>query len=153
MTFARLIRIVSVLSGALILLSILVFYFSGPRLFRYKDRAAVDPADGLFVIMNPLRNRSPEIAADTYLENIRQKHYREAFAGLPNQRIVDLIERENRHPLESWELADRQDTTIDCLLHLRGFRTGYRPGVWGNIWVRVKKVPRGWTVTDYQAWY
>jgi hypothetical protein len=48
------------LTMAVVLLTFALFFMPSPVLIRRKGGAAVDPADGLIVIFNPIRDRQPE---------------------------------------------------------------------------------------------
>jgi hypothetical protein len=104
------IMISSTIAAALLLLAL--FFMPSPVLIRWKDRAAVDPADGLTVIFNPMRNRQPERAAAAMLRLIKDGKCGEVVSDTPvDQEYREYIcGKEQMHPLTDWTLVDRTDS-------------------------------------------
>ncbi|HEY7543703.1 MAG TPA: hypothetical protein VID27_02415 [Blastocatellia bacterium] len=141
--------------AATALLLLLALWVRPAVLLRLKDPSAVDPADGLYVVFNPLRNREPEHCAAHFLGLLRDGKCEHSIGSLrdSSRRLETLCREENEHKLVRWELADRKDESEKIELHFRVFRVGYRENTWGNVWVTVERNEQGWQVGDYQAWY
>jgi hypothetical protein len=137
------------------LLLLALFFLTSPVLIRWKDRAAVDPADGLTVIFNPMRNRQPERAATAMLRLLKDGKCEEVVSDTPiDQEYREYIcGKEQMHPLKDWTLVDRTDGSEGSLLHYKAYRADYSPELYGNIWMNVVKQGDNWKLTRYEAWY
>ncbi len=124
------------------------FYFSGKSsvLYKYKDRAAVDPADELYVIFNPFRDKTPEIEAEKVFESLKIGNCEQIE---PNVKID--CERENQYKLKSWDLADRVENGDQINLHYKVYRQSHNH--YSNVWINLEKVSDKWKVTSYETWY
>jgi hypothetical protein len=89
-------------------LGVLYLFRSGPILFRRADKGNL-LSEASFAIFNPIRDRSPERCAETFLEQLRQGECDRAVAELPeDQRRMcywELMET-----LAAWRLTDRHET-------------------------------------------
>ena len=120
-------------------------------IFRYKDNAAVDPADELFVLFNPFRSREPEVVAESLLNQLKQGHCDAALTTLPEERSSYICERERDHKLTGWTLVDRSDEPGTTTLHFKAYRAD--SSVYGNTWIVLSKQANGWQVSGIESWY
>jgi len=105
-------------------------------------------------ILNPLRDRSPERAADEVLEALRRGRYDEGadkLAEPPAQRAT-IVQQEREHPLRAWKLIDREDT--------EGAVTLFYRRAWGDdsecdapLWVSLRRRGDRWGITSFRGWY
>ena len=58
------------------------------------------------LILNPFRNREPEIAADAFLSQVKDGKCFEATSFLGQERSAEICENQSRFPLLSWALID-----------------------------------------------
>jgi len=112
------------------------------------DPAAVEPL--YLVIMNPMRDRSPEREADKFFRQLAAGHVRrlEPFFG-PNRQLI--VVEEVRYPPVSWTVNSREDTNDNVSLSYRVKRGGGYPVV-GDAQFEVTRSP-AWKVTLYNATY
>jgi len=140
---------------AVVLLILAFFFMPSPVLIRHKDSAAVDPADGLIVIFNPIRDRQPEKAAAALLRLLKEGRCEDVVSDTPidQEYKAYICGKEKAHPLTDWKLVDRTDSSEGSLLHYMAYRADYPPELYGNIWINVEKRDGGWNLTRYEAWY
>lgn len=124
------------------------FYLSDKPsvLYKYKDRAAVDPADELFVIFNPFRDKTPEVEAEKVFEMIKNGNCEQISTNVK----IDC-ERENEYKLKSWNLADREETENRINLHYKVYRR--EANHYSNVWITLQKASEKWQLIGYEAWY
>jgi len=139
----------------IVVIAAFIFCLGQPSvLVHFKDQAAVDPGDGLFVIFNPTRNREPEYAANSLLENFKVGRCHQAIGALPKDEYSpNTCEKEEEYKLTSWKLADRKDETDKVILHFKASRKDHPGNAYGNVWITAKKYKDGWKVVRYEAWY
>ena len=130
---------------------ILLYLAPSSVLFRHKSKAAVDPADELFVLFNPFRDREPEVAAESLLNQMKRGHCDAALSALPSERSSYICEREKEHKLTGWSLVDRNDEPGTATLHFTAYRAD--SPVYGNTWVVLSKQANGWQVSGIESWY
>ena len=130
---------------------------NGPIIMRYKDSAAVDPGDGLFVIFNPIRDKSSEIVAEALLTSLKKgncQQIREIYLDEKyKEHSEHICDREAKYKLVDWYLVDREDEFSHCRLHFKAQRVSYSNGTYGNVWVSLIQENNKWVITDYESWY
>ena len=133
----------------------------GPVLARSEDR---DPLTGLPVSikMNPLRDRSTEKAANTFLRELRDGHCDELLSKWEHdyhkKYAKYICSSEAQHPLLSWELVDWEEAAPLVILHYRGKRPSNagpaQPGIDQDLFTLTVEHKGGeWVVTKYDAMY
>jgi hypothetical protein len=142
---AKLRRIALAAIAGVFCLLLVIRAATSPVLFRWKDPGAVDPADGLFVVLSPLRDREPERVASRFLASLR--------SGECRKDVVNSCESEARYPLTVWKFVDRRDGSPDTSLLYKMYRKNYRPGAWGDAWVTLVSEGGSWRVSHYDTWY
>jgi hypothetical protein len=119
-----------------------------PRLFRFKDPATVDAANGLFVVLNPLRDRQPERAADAFLRAMQSGRCEQLLGFYDAHSREDICGRERVYPITGWKLLDRSDTGDQVRL----FYLTFRP-MPANTFVTLVRTTGGWRVQSYLCDY
>ena len=156
---------IAIAAGAGTLLIVIFFGYlmwlnnQGPVLSRSEDR---DPLSGIpnSISLNPLRDRSSENVAATFIRAMRDgrcreqlvdwsKDYRKKYAAF-------ICESEAQHPLLSWELVEWEDRPPLRILHYRGKRrnAGDDKGTYKELFSVTEDNRSGeWVVTKYEAMY
>jgi len=129
-------------------------YRTNPILYRVEDNA--DPVKTpLFLFLNPFRDRSAEIAASLFLEELKANRCQQAVESLftesPESRQY-ICEREAKYRLESWSLANLEEQPSQTRLYFWNKRNVYDAQN-GQLWVTVAKHGNQWKVVDYETWY
>ena len=119
----------------------------------YRQELPGDPTgEPDFVLLNPLRDKSPEKAAEYFLQKLKEEKCHEVFAELPNQQsITSICEKEKLYPLTSWQLANRTGDARKTRLYYEVKRNNY-PILFGQLWINVEKLGEQWRVTNYECW-
>lgn len=131
----------------------------GPVLSRSQDR---DPLSGVpnSISLNPLRDRTSERVASTFLKSLREgqcteqlaswtKDYRKKYAAF-------ICTSEAQHPLVSWDLADWEDTPPLRILQYRGKRltAADQRNTYRELFsVTLEQKEGEWVVTKYDSMY
>ncbi|HJQ37254.1 MAG TPA: hypothetical protein VKB93_08950 [Thermoanaerobaculia bacterium] len=134
----------------LLLIHLLPF---GPAVIAVREPGAIDPADVLFVVRNPFRNRAPERAAARALAAIRDGRCEQTLAFLDRENLVHVCSREREYRPIDWSLLGRKDLPDGSRVEFRVSREGYGPGTWGSLIVTVVRRQGQYVVTGYNAAY
>ena len=109
-----------------------------------------------YSIFNPFRDRAPERAAESVLQDLRAAHFDSALGGLQLSDEVrqETKQREEAHPLLSWELVGRNDSEAGVHLFYRATRAG-TPNATSPIWLSLSRPATndGWKPAKLEAWY
>jgi hypothetical protein len=105
-------------------------------------------------VLNPFRNRAPERAAESVLEDLKRNDYARALSkiGDPKAPKADIAARENESRLRSWRLMNRTDSGASSKLFYQTKR-GRRGSPDSPLWMTVERTHDGWKVKSYEAWY
>jgi len=131
----------------------------GPVLSRSEGR---DPLSGIpnSISLNPLRDRSSENVAATFIRAMRDRRCQEQLANWAKdyrtKYAAFICDSEARHPLLSWELAEWEDTPPLRILRYRGKRrnVGDEKNTYMELFsVTEEKKGGEWVVTKYEAMY
>src|SRR5262245_20939228 len=131
----------------------------GPVLSRSRNH---DPLSGTSnaISLNPLRDRSSEREASTFIRAMRDGRCREQLADWENdyrrKYAAFICESETKHPLLSWEIVDWEDTPPLRILHYRGKRliaAGEQKTYSELFSVTLERKAADWDVTKYDAIY
>lgn len=134
--------------GTLFVFAKLYFPDKSSVIYKYKDKAAVDSADGLFVIFNPFRDKTPEIEAEKFLEVLKNGNCEQLQSNVN----IDC-ERENQYSLKFWQIVDREEKGNHINLHFKAYYYGDENNYYKNIGVTLQKDSNRWKVTNYGLWY
>jgi|SRR6185503_3528911 len=120
----------------------------------YKDNETKSIGGPSFSILNPFRNRDPELPAESFLNMLKANECDNALATLPFDREYRsyLCGKEKDHHLSSWRMTDREDTPEKAKMFYWSKREGSE-GLEAPVWVTVEKQTAGWRVTGYECWY
>jgi len=112
------------------------------------------------ISLNPLRDRTSERVAASYLNAIRSGHCQEQLANWARdyrKRYAQFIcDSEANHPLVSWKLVDWEDDPPLRLLRYRGKRrdSPSGTGTYKELFSLTLENKDGtWEVTKYEAMY
>jgi hypothetical protein len=128
-------------------------------IYRFTERGAVEYSG--FVILNPFRDRGPEVAAEDVLSKLKSKDCDNALnlqEITPESREYICL-RESWYPLTSWTLIDRLDEGHTRLIYrnYRGEMTDVGPTndihQSGPIEIDVYRTERGWVAMSYETYY
>lgn len=125
------------------------FYLSDKPsvLYKYKDKAAVDPGNSLFVVFNPFRDKTPEFEAENVLEQLREGNCKEIGTDLE----IDC-DRETTSELMTWNLVDREEQTDRIRLHYAVYRRN-NESRYSNVWITLQNESGSWKARSFEAWY
>ena len=156
---------IAIAAGAGALLIVIFFGYlmwlnnQGPVLSRSEGR---DPLSGIpnSISLNPLRDRSSENVAATFIHAMRDGRCREQLADWSKdyrkKYAAFICDSEAQHPLLSWELVEWEDTPPLRILHYRGKRrnAGDDKGTYKELFSVTEDNRSGeWVVTKYEAMY
>ncbi|HEX2833530.1 MAG TPA: hypothetical protein VHW00_10970 [Thermoanaerobaculia bacterium] len=123
-----------------------------PVLFSFTDPGELRRPS--FSLLNPLRNREPEKAAEDVLADLRRGDLATALSRVqaPGGVSPVLHAKEQEYPLRKWKLAHRIDDANQVTLLYRASRAESERFDW-EVTMRVQKRSGRWTVTDFDAAY
>ena len=114
------------------------------------------------ITMNPLRDRTIERIANSFVKEMRDGNCRQALARWEKKRDyrkkrADFIcDSETQHPLISWNLVEWEDAPPLIILHYKGERysTPSQDSTYKDLFsVTLEDKDAGWAVTKYDAFY
>ena len=114
----------------------------------------------LSITMNPLRDRTIERTANSFVTQMRDGNCRQLLAAWERdyrkKRARFICDSETQHPLISWNLVEWEDASPLVILHYKGQRYS-RPSqnsTYKDLFsVTLEKRDGPWTVTKYDAVY
>lgn len=131
----------------------------GPVLSRSDER---DPLSNVpnDISLNPLRDRTSEHIAASYLTEMRDGHCKEQLKAWERdyrrKYAAFICDSEDKHPLLAWKLVDWEDAPPLRILHYRGRRRSNvaQPGTYKELFsVTLESKDGTWEVTKYDAMY
>lgn len=127
---------------------------SSPVLVEFNESG--DPlGEPAYVLLNPMRDRSPERKADELLRDLEAGRTSKVSSalGLEDGEAEQFVENEQRHRLRSWSLASRRDEVDGVRLFYR-VKRGVPPKSGSFLWMELTKVSsERWEVTKLESWY
>src|SRR5262249_51084236 len=98
--------------------------------------------------LNPLRNRGPEVAAQSFLHDQRQGKCQPAGSPLCRYAL-------DSHAVQDWRLVAREETRNHVVLYYRvKARESDPPSeFWGQAAIEAERTGDVWRVTSYEAVY
>ena len=114
------------------------------------------------ITMNPLRDRTIERIANSFVKEMRDGNCRQALARWEKKRDyrkkrADFIcDSETQHPLISWNLVEWEDAPPLIILHYKGERysSPSQDSTYKDLFsVTLEDKDAGWAVTKYDAFY
>jgi len=137
--------------------STLLLYFirSRPVVFSFApDPDMIRPRN--YCILNPFRDKSPEVVAETYLKKLHDGDLASIRPFLNDENQRQHIEaRESEYPIQSWRIGERTDKPDETMLMYWVTRGGGYSSNGEEEEVRfwIKKSAAGWSLTLYNAIY
>jgi hypothetical protein len=99
-----------------------------------------------FATWNPMRDRTPELAADNFLRDQGQGKCRPAASDLCTYALKS-------RPVLGWRLAAREGTKTGVLLYYRVKSQDSSQEFWGQAMLELSRQGNEWRVTSYSAGY
>lgn len=163
MQFSRSHLAIAVGSASLLVLVFLgyLYWLSGqpPVLARSDERDPLTQMP-LSITMNPLRDRTIERIANTFIAQMRDGNCRQLLAAWQKdyrkKRAHFICDSETQHPLISWNLVEWEDAPPLIILHYKGERysTPSQDATYKDLFsVTLEDKDGGWAVTKYDAFY
>lgn len=123
-----------------------------PVLFSFTDPGELQQPS--FTVFNPLRDKSPERAAEAVLTELQRGDASAAFKRVHVQGGVsaEVREKERAYPLRKWKLATRKDTSQQVVLVFRTARTTAERFD-SPVVMAVERRGGEWLVTDFDPIY
>jgi hypothetical protein len=150
-------------TAALLVLAFLGYLYwlgnQGPVLARSDER---DPLTNMpvSITMNPLRDRTIERTANSFIAEMRDGNCRKVLADWEKdyrkKRAHFICDSEAQHPLISWNLVEWEDAPPLIILHYKGQRysTAAQDATYKDLFsVTEEKKGGGWVVTKYDSFY
>jgi len=163
MEFSRAQIAIAVGAAALVLIGFFGYLIwldhQGPVLAKSEGRDPLSQVPNS-ISLNPLRDRTSERVASSYLNEIRSGHCQEQLANWAKdyrKKYARFIcESEATHPLLSWKLVDWEDDPPLRLLRYRGQRLSSPSGAgtYKELFsLTLENKDGSWEVTKYEALY
>jgi hypothetical protein len=144
--------------GVLLGVSATLFYStrrSRPVIFSFSpDPTILRPRT--YCLLNPFRDKSPEIIAEKYLKSLRDGDVESILPFIHGQEDVPrIIDSEKKWPIRSWRIGERRERPGETELMFwvtrgRGYsKDGYEEEV--RLWIR--QSGSGWSLNSYNAIY
>lgn len=143
---------VALLAGLILLVLCAVAQRAPAVLLRWHDRTAVDPGADLFVVLNPVRDRGPERAAQRLLATLKSGKCEDALVFVKPDRRRELCTREASYQPLTWKLRDREERPDSTRLFFAVYRAPLPPSP-SNVWITLRRTPGGWEAVEYECWY
>jgi len=125
-----------------------------PTLWVAREPGAIDPADYLFIVRNPFRDRAPERAGHVLLKQLATGNCVGALSFVDSSRREDVCGREREYPLLRWSVAQREDTGGKSRVHFlttRRIKEGTVDRV--NVWITFEQRAESWQPVEFECWY
>ena len=123
-------------------------------LYRYVAKGSVNKKPEIS-ILNPLRDRAPERAANEFLKNLGTDECLKLLTFPNGERdwAEDTCAQERRYPLYYWSLIDRDDISQSVRLFYQGNRANGVDKIDTPIRLTVENLQGVWTVTWFECFY
>jgi hypothetical protein len=129
---------------------------SRPVIFSFSpDPATLRPRN--YCLLNPFRDKSPEIIAEKHLEALRRGDVESIrpFLDYDQERIHHILDNEKKWPIRSWRIGERRDRPGETELMLWVTRGGdySKDGIEESVHLWIKQSGAGWSLNTYNAIY
>jgi predicted SnoaL-like aldol condensation-catalyzing enzyme len=112
------------------------------------------------ITMNPLRDRTIERTANTFIAEMRDGNCRKVLGDWEKdyrkKRADFLCDSERQHPLITWNLVEWEDAPPLVILHYKGQRysSATQDATYKDLFsVTEERKDAGWVVTKYDSFY
>lgn len=106
----------------------------------------------IVLILNPFRDRGPEIVSEIFLENLRAGKCSDVTAGFSAERSRYICELQKKYPIRTWHLIDRTYESGKVKLtyqHASGDASAEEEL---SIWTD-RRTPNSWEVSAFSIVY
>src|SRR5262245_62087081 len=128
---------------------------SRPVIFSFStDPTMVRPRN--YCLLNPFRDKSPEIIAEKHLEALRRGDVESIRPFIHNQEYThQILDNEKKWPIQSWRIGKRQDRPGETELMFWVRRGGgySKDGIEESVLLWIKQSGSGWSLNIYSAIY
>jgi len=110
-------------------------------------------SDPPVVVLNPVRDRSPERAASTFLAQLAAGQARTALVDVCDggEELERLADRETQHPLQTWTRYTRRDSGNETMLTVWPSRASYGLATSPPVVVVLRREGDAYRVVRYTA--
>jgi len=112
--------------------------------------------DPRFTVLNPIRSRGPERAAESFLDLLRTGRIETAMSqleGTDPKNMAVIQEEERSYPLTGWRLVDRHDRAGECTMTYAYTFEGFVGELRLRLDIVTKKESDAWQVIEYHRIY
>ena len=106
-----------------------------------------------YCIVNPFRDRGPELAAEACLESLRHGETGVLKPLLPEVNVDHFLSRESEYRIQSWRIGGRWDSLNSARLMYWVRRGGGYPEIEEEVHIGVAMKGGKWIVSNYSAIY
>jgi hypothetical protein len=129
---------------------------SRPIIFSFSpDPAMLRPRN--YCLLNPFRDKSPEIIAEKHLEALRRGDVESIrpFLNHDQEDVHRILDNEKKWPIRSWRIGERRDRTGETELMFWVTRGGgySKDGDEEEVRLRIKQSGSSWSLNSYNAIY
>ena len=112
-------------------------------------------SDAPVIVLNPMRDRTPELAADKFLAQLGRGDARTALAGVcaNGEEFERLADRETQYPLRAWDCYTRRDSGSETVLTIWPVRGNYGAATAPPAIVQLQRTGDDYRVVRYAAAY
>jgi len=152
-TLIRLSLSIAILSA----FSVAILYSTRSRAVIYSfspDPAMVRPRN--YCLLNPFRDKSPEIIAEKHLEALRRGDVESIRPFIHDQKnVYGILDSEKKWPIQSWWIGKRQDRPGETELMYWVTRGGgySKDGIEESVHLWIKQSGSDWRLNIYGAIY
>jgi hypothetical protein len=153
-TLTRLSLSIAILSA--FLAALLYYTRSRPVIFSFSpDPDMVRPRN--YCLLNPFRDKSPEIIAEKHLEALRKGDVESIrpFLHYAQEKSHQILDNEKKWPIQSWRIGERRDRPGETELMFWVTRGGGYSKDFGEeeVLLWLKQSSSGWSLNSYSAIY
>jgi hypothetical protein len=129
---------------------------SRPIIFSFSpDPAMLRPRN--YCLLNPFRDKSPEIIAEKHLETLRKGDVESIrpFLDYDQEHVNHILDNEKKWPIRSWRIGERRDRPGETELMFWVTRGGgySKDGDEEEVRLWIKQSGSGWSLNSYSAIY
>lgn len=136
--------------GLVVIVPLILLINQSPVLIRIPDPDSVR-GKPLFLVLNPLRDREPEKAAETFFEKLKDGKCLEATADLIAEKSDHICRKQIEYPLKGWNLVDieRKNNSFELIYnHISG-----DPATREDMTIWIEKRGQDYQVTAFVIGY
>lgn len=126
-----------------------------PVLFRVPDLHSIR-GHPLILVLNPLRDKGPEMTANEFLEGLRKGQCVDLVDSFSREKSIEkksieICEKQSRYPLVEWKLLDLEEKNGEYSLAYEHRSKNAIATEDMQVWV--KRNEQGWKVVDFIIGY